>query len=87
MAFVIVLLPWFAFSTVYFGSPFPRSLSAKTVAYVMPPGTALVTLIQNYATPFYEDSTIKGSGLLLLMVLYAAIAVCAGAVLFVKRDG
>src|SRR6185436_1787191 len=44
LSFIIVLLPWFAFSTVYFGSPFPRSLSAKTVAYVMQPGTALVTL-------------------------------------------
>ncbi len=73
-AFVIVLLPWFAFSTIYFGSPFPRSLSAKTVAYVMAPGTALVTLIQNYTTPFYENATIKGSGLFILMVVYLMLS-------------
>ena len=74
LAFVIVLLPWFAFSTVYFGSPFPRSLSAKTVAYVMPPGTALITLIQNYSTPFFEDSTIKGIGLFALLIIYVILS-------------
>ncbi len=83
IAFVIVLLPWFAFSTVYFGSPFPRSLSAKTVAYVMPPGTALVTLIQNYATPFYEDSTVKGMGLFVLMIVYLILSLIG--ILFTAR--
>lgn len=73
-AFVLVMLPWFGFSTLYFGSPFPRSLSAKTVAYIMPPGSALVTLIQNYATPFYEDSTIKGMGLFVLMIVYLVLS-------------
>lgn len=83
LAFVIVLLPWFAFSTVYFGSPFPRSLSAKTVAYVMPPGSALVTLIQNYATPFFEDSTIKGMGLFALMIVYLILSLIG--ILFTAR--
>ncbi|MBI1280791.1 MAG: hypothetical protein GC179_21885 [Anaerolineaceae bacterium] len=83
LAFIIVLLPWFAFSTVYFGSPFPRSLSAKTVAYVMPPGSALITLIQNYATPFYEDSTIKGMGLFALMVIYLILSLIG--ILFTAR--
>ncbi|MBA3874604.1 MAG: glycosyltransferase family 39 protein [Anaerolineae bacterium] len=83
LAFVIVLLPWFAFSTIYFGSPFPRSLSAKTVAYVMPPGTALVTLIQNYATPFYEDSTVKGMGIFVLMILYLILSLIG--ILFTAR--
>ncbi len=83
LAFVIVLLPWFAFSTVYFGSPFPRSLSAKTVAYVMAPGTALITLIQNYATPFYEDSTVKGMGLFALMVVYLILSLIG--ILFTAR--
>lgn len=83
LTFVIVLLPWFAFSTVYFGSPFPRSLSAKTVAYVMPPGSALVTLIQNYATPFFEDSTIKGMGLFALMIVYLILSLIG--ILFTAR--
>src|SRR6185295_14922738 len=76
-------LPWFAFSTVYFGSPFPRSLSAKTVAYVMPPGSALITLIQNYSTPFYEDSTIKGMGLFALLILYVILSLIG--ILFTAR--
>jgi hypothetical protein len=83
LAFVIVLLPWFAFSTVYFGSPFPRSLSAKTVAYVMPPGSALITLMQNYATPFFEDSTIKGMGLFALMIVYLILSLIG--ILFTAR--
>lgn len=83
LAFVIVLLPWFAFSTVYFGSPFPRSLSAKTVAYVMPPGTALITLIQNYSTPFFEDSTIKGIGLFALLIIYLILSLIG--ILFTAR--
>jgi hypothetical protein len=74
LAFVIVLLPWFAFSTVYFGSPFPRSLSAKTVAYVMEPGTALVLFIKTYATPFFEDYVIKGGGIALLALLYLILS-------------
>jgi len=83
IAFVIVLLPWFAFSTVYFGSPFPRSLSAKTVAYVMPPGTALITLIQNYSTPFFEDSTIKGIALFALLIIYVILSLIG--ILFTAR--
>jgi hypothetical protein len=54
-AAALVLLPWMLFSFVYFGSPFPNSLSAKRVAYQMPPGSALTTLIVHYALPFLES--------------------------------
>lgn len=50
----LIQLPWMLFSLVYFGSPFPNSVSAKTVAYIMPPLSAMATLLQNYATPFFE---------------------------------
>lgn len=83
LTFVVILVPWFTFSTVYFGSPFPRSLSAKTVAYNMPPGSALVTLIQNYSTPFYEDSVIKGTGLFALLMLYLVLSIIG--ILFAAR--
>jgi len=62
LAFVITLIPWLLFSTAYFGSPFPRSLSAKTVAYVMPPGSALARFIQVYSTPFFEFDALKVIG-------------------------
>jgi 4-amino-4-deoxy-L-arabinose transferase-like glycosyltransferase len=55
LTFALALLPWLAFSATYFGALIPNSLSAKTVAYIMPPGTALINFIQNGATPFFED--------------------------------
>ncbi|MCA0458923.1 MAG: glycosyltransferase family 39 protein [Chloroflexi bacterium] len=73
VTFAVVLIPWFTFSTVYFGSPFPRSLSAKTVAYIMPAGKALETLLPTYSTPFFEDSVIQGMGLLVFMILYLVL--------------
>ncbi|MDX2137837.1 MAG: glycosyltransferase family 39 protein [Chloroflexota bacterium] len=51
----LVLLPWMIFSTLYFGSPLPNSLSAKSVAYEIGEGAALVRLIQHYALPFNES--------------------------------
>lgn len=60
LAAVITVAPWFIFSAVYFGSPLPNSLSAKTVAYQMPPGTAFVTFLQVYGAPFFEHETFGG---------------------------
>jgi hypothetical protein len=49
-----MLLPWMIFSFAYFGSPFPNTISAKTVAYVVTPGLAFQTLFPNAANPFFE---------------------------------
>src|SRR5690349_20361878 len=62
LAFGVVLLPWVIFSVAYYGSPFPRSLTAKGVAYIMPPGSALVNFIQTYSTPFFEFDTFGSVG-------------------------
>jgi hypothetical protein len=74
----LVLLPWMIFSTVYFGSPIPNSLSAKTVAYQIGENAALVRLIQHYALPFNE-SDVFTPFFFALGIIYAALTfVCMG---------
>ena len=74
VAFGLVLLPWFAFAALTFGSPFPRSLNAKTVAYSMPPASALVSFIQAYATPFFEYETFGGAAIAVGALLYLGLS-------------
>ncbi len=57
MLFAIPLLAWGLFAWVYFGSPIPQSLLAKSAAYHLPPLSAFVRLLQHYATPFLEHLT------------------------------
>ncbi len=70
----VILLPWLAFSAVYFGSPLPNSLSAKTVAYVMPPYSALQTFIPVYSTPFREFDTFGSTGAMVAAVVYLTLS-------------
>ena len=53
--FLLVLAPWGLWATLYFGSPIPHSLAAKSLAYRQGPTDALIRLIQHYSTPFFED--------------------------------
>ncbi len=73
-----VAAPWLIFSLAYFGSPVPRSLTAKTVAYVMPPGSARDTFIQTYSTPFFEFDTFGPVGALIGFFAYMALAGIGG---------
>src|SRR5207245_2915008 len=34
--FIATLLPWTVFATLYFGSPIPHSIAAKSLAYRLP---------------------------------------------------
>ncbi len=74
LAFLLPAATWFIFSTAYFGSPIPHSVTAKSVAYHLRPEEGLVRLIQHYATPFQEDLTFGlrwiGVGLVLYPFLY-----------------
>lgn len=70
MAFLIPVTAWYGFAFVYFGSIFPHSISAKMAAYSMEQGTALIRLIQHYATPFLEYNSLKAYGIGLGLVLY-----------------
>jgi hypothetical protein len=74
LAFGVTITPWLIFSLAYFGSPFPRSLTAKAVAYIMPPGSALVTFIQNYSTPFFEFDTFGSIGAAVGSLVYLALS-------------
>jgi hypothetical protein len=55
--FLIPTLSWIIFAWIYFGNPLPHSIAAKSVAYRLPPNTALVRLLQHYATPFLDHLT------------------------------
>lgn len=70
----LILAPWVIFSTAYFGSPIPRSVTAKTLAYIMPPGSALARLIQFYATPFFEFDAFGAVGAMAGFVIYTALS-------------
>ena len=57
LVFVLPISLWVVFSSFYFGSPLPHSITAKNVAYHLPREAALVRLLQHYATPFLGHLT------------------------------
>jgi len=68
--FLLTVLPWVIFAVLYFGSPLPNSIAAKTLAYRLPPEAGLIRLIQHYAVPFQEDSTFGVPAIAVGLVLY-----------------
>jgi len=78
LAFFIPVAGWVAFSTLYFSSPIPHSIAAKSLAYRLGPEAALVRLLQHYGTPFLEHLTFGlpwiGVGLILYLFLYLVAA-------------
>ncbi len=72
--FAVIVLPWFAFSAAYFGSPLTNSISAKLVAYHVRPTQALVGFLHNVAVPFFDDYTLGGPGVMVGIVLYPWLA-------------
>jgi hypothetical protein len=73
-----VLAPWLIFGTLYFGSPFPHSISAKEVAYRLPSGSAFIRLLQHYATPFFEHNLLPPIGVVLDFALYCGLCILGG---------
>lgn len=51
-SFLFPTVLWFSFAMIYFGSPIPHSMAAKTIAYRLAPDSAFIRLIQHYGTPF-----------------------------------
>ncbi len=76
LAFALVTAPWFIFATAYFGSPIPQSVSAKSLAYRLPPEAALARFIQHLAVPFSESQVFDLGGLIRL-VLYLTLYLSA----------
>ncbi len=71
---IIPLAAWEAFAMLYFGSLFPNSIAAKSVAYLLPQKSAFIRLLQHYATPFLGHLTFGipwiGIGLVIYPFLY-----------------
>jgi hypothetical protein len=70
VAFLLPLLPWLVFSALYFGSPLPHSIAAKSVAYHLPGNAAFVRLLQHYATPFMDNLAYGVPAIAVGLVLY-----------------
>jgi len=70
LAFLLPCLAWGAFATAYFGSPIPHSVTAKLAVYRLDPNSALIRLIQHYATPFMEYDAIGVVGIGIGLILY-----------------
>ncbi|MEB2289101.1 MAG: hypothetical protein OZ934_13425 [Anaerolineae bacterium] len=83
--FVATLAPWYLFSAAYFGGLLSRSLSAKRVVYIVDDFQALVRLLQQMATPFFEYETFGVPGIAVGIVLYPALA-AVGTLYAVKRQ-
>jgi hypothetical protein len=80
-----LLAPWLIFGMFYFGSPFPHSIAAKSLAYRLPQGAAFIRLLQHYATPFFEHNVLPPAGVLTAFALYFGL--CAiGAVNAFRRN-
>jgi len=80
-----LLAPWLIFGTLYFGSPLTISVAAKSITYRLPPGAALVRLIQHYSTPFFEDAFLGSYWRLIGFAVY--LLLCGlGGLRVVRRD-
>lgn len=77
IACTLILLPWAIFAMGYFGSAIPNSVTAKRFAYLIPPGSALVRMIQTYATPFFEFDTFGSLGAMVGSLAYLLLSLLA----------
>ena len=73
LAGLLTILPWVLFASVYFGSPIPNSLSAKSVAYRITDYSALVSFVQQYATLFQDFEAFGSAGAMIGAVLYPTL--------------
>ncbi|HLF02577.1 MAG TPA: hypothetical protein VI547_11415, partial [Anaerolineales bacterium] len=70
------LLPWAFFAALYFGSPIPHSIAAKTAAYHLMPQEGFVRLLQHYSTPFLEHLTFASTPTLItFLVVYFTLSI------------
>ncbi|MBI3361889.1 MAG: hypothetical protein HY023_12350 [Chloroflexi bacterium] len=85
LVFLLPLLLWAIFATLYFGSPLPHSIAAKVAAYRLPPDAALVRLIQHYGTPFFDQLVLGRFWPLAGFFVYLLLFVI-GSLSFIRRD-
>jgi hypothetical protein len=73
LAFGLPALLWIGFAWLYFGSPIPHSITAKSLAYRLGAEAGFIRLLQHYSTPFLEQITFGAAGIALGFVLYPAL--------------
>lgn len=84
--YLLALAPWVLFATLYFGSPLTNSVVAKTAAYRLDRFSALIRLIQHYATPFFENETFSTRWVAVGGILYPFLSLLGGWTM-VRRQG
>jgi hypothetical protein len=85
--FALPLLAWGLFAWLYFGSPIPQSVLAKSSAYRIEPFAALVRLLQHYATPFLEHLTFGALAIRVGILLFPFLAVIGARVIYKREPG
>jgi len=70
LVFILPITAWLCFSTIYFGSPVPQSIAAKSLAYQVDSTSAFIRLLQHYMTPFLEHLTFGTRWIAVGIVLY-----------------
>jgi hypothetical protein len=97
----LVLAPWIIFTTLYYGSPIPNTILAKSAHFVAPLPTSLdpasllawigtaitdhVSAISLTFAPFFEDTLVVGAPLPLGLAFFISILVWILAVLGARR--
>ncbi len=83
--YLAMIMPWLIYSTLTYGSPLPHSITAKSVAYYLPPTHALTALVQQFSTPFAEFEAFGPPGAMAGSVIYAGLFV-VGSLRLIRRD-
>jgi hypothetical protein len=84
--YIATLAPWVLFATLYFGSPLANSIVAKTSAYRLDPYSALVRLIQHYATPFFEHQVFHTSWVGIGAIMYPFLSLAGTLTMFHREQ-
>jgi hypothetical protein len=72
-AFLVPVVIWIAIGWIFYGNPLPRSIAAKSVAYLLPPEAGLVRLIKHYATPFFSNLLFGSFSIVVGLILFPAL--------------
>ncbi len=77
-AFALPLVFWIAPAALFYGSPIPNSIAAKTSAYNLPAEAAFIRFLQHYATPFMDNLTFGSAGIAIGLVGYFFLNLTGG---------
>ena len=80
--FLAIVVPWIVFATIVYGSPVPHSISAKAVAYALPPEQGLIAMVQHFSTPFMEFTLFGPVGAIAGFVIYIPLSAIGGLFLY-----